>query len=144
MTGLSQIGIRNVSSTARDGYEDARRMGSDNLSVRQFRKLGVDRVLDRIPAGKRYYLTIDIDGFDPSIASGTGTPSHGGFIYYEMLELMDGLAKRGEIVGIDLIEVAPDYDRSGATSILAAQLLMNVIGRVMHHRGRLPDRPNQE
>ncbi|MDC0477007.1 arginase family protein, partial [Alphaproteobacteria bacterium] len=81
--GLSQIGIRNVSSTARDGYEDARKMGSDILSVRQFRKLGVDGVLSRIPKAERYYLTIDIDGFDPSIAAGTGTPSHGGFLYYE-------------------------------------------------------------
>ena len=42
VTGLTQIGIRNVSSTAREGYEDARRMGSDILSVRQFRKLGVE------------------------------------------------------------------------------------------------------
>lgn len=80
--GLSQIGIRNVSSTSKEGYDDARAMGSDILSVRQFRKLGVDQVLARIPEGKRYYLTIDIDGFDPSIAPGTGTPSHGGFLYY--------------------------------------------------------------
>ena len=94
--GLSQIGIRNVSSTAREGYEDARRFGSDILSVRQFRDIGVAAVLDRIPAGERFYVTIDIDGFDPSIAPGTGTPSHGGFLYYEILELMDGLARRGD------------------------------------------------
>lgn len=73
--GLTQIGIRNVSSTAREGYEDARRMGSDILSVRHLRKMGVDAVLERIPAAKRYYVTIDIDAFDPSIAPGTGTPS---------------------------------------------------------------------
>ena len=85
-SGLSQIGIRNVSSTARESHEDARAMGSDILSVRQFRRLGVEGVLDRIPKGVRYYLTIDIDGFDPSIAPGTGTPSHGGFLYYEALE----------------------------------------------------------
>jgi agmatinase len=135
VTGLSQIGIRNVSSTAREGYEDARRMGSDILSVRQARKLGAEGVLDRIPAGARYYVTIDIDGFDPSIAPGTGTPSHGGFLYYEVLEILAGLAKRGPIVGIDLVEVAPDYDHTGTTAILAAQILMNVIGRVLHARG---------
>lgn len=135
VTGLSQIGIRNVSSTAKDGYEDARAMGSDIQSVRQMRALGVDGMLARIPAGQRYYLTIDIDAFDPSIAPGTGTPSHGGFHYYEVLELIAGLAKRGQIVGIDLVEVAPDYDHSGITAILAAQLLMNTIGRVMHARG---------
>ena len=133
VTGLSQIGIRNVSSTARDGYEDARRFGSDIMSVRQFRTLGVEAVLDRIPAGKRYYVTIDIDGFDPSIAPGTGTPSHGGFLYYEILELMDGLARRGDIIGLDLVEVAPDYDPTGSTSTLAAQLLLNIIGRMLHH-----------
>ena len=103
------------------------------MSVRQFRTLGVDAVLDRIPASKRYYVTIDIDGFDPSIAPGTGTPSHGGFLYYEILELMDGLARRGDIIGLDLVEVAPDYDPTGSTSTLAAQLLLNIIGRMLHH-----------
>jgi len=134
VTGLSQFGIRNVSSTAREGYEDARRMGSDILSVRQIRKMGVDGVLQRIPAGKRYYVTIDIDGFDPSIAPGTGTPSHGGFVYYEVLELLAGLVKRGPVVGVDLVEVAPDYDHTGTTAILAAQVLLNFIGRIMHER----------
>ncbi len=134
VTGLSQIGIRNVSSTARQGYEDARAMGSDIMSVRQFRKLGVEQVLARIPSDVRFYITIDIDGFDPSIAPGTGTPSHGGFLYYEILELLAGLATQGTIVGIDLVEVAPDYDHTGTTAILAAQILMNTIGRIMHAR----------
>jgi agmatinase len=134
VTGLTQIGIRNVSSTAREGYVDARAMGSDIQSVRHLRAMGTEAMLERIPAGARYYLTIDIDAFDPSIAPGTGTPSHGGFLYYEVLELIDGLARRGDVVGIDLVEVAPDYDPTGSTSILAAQLLMNTIGRVMHHR----------
>ena len=134
VTGLSQIGIRNVSSTAKDGYDDARAMGSDIQSVRQVRKMGVEAMLERIPADTRYYVTIDIDAFDPSIAPGTGTPSHGGFIYYEVLELLAGLTKRGQIIGVDLVEVAPDYDQSGSTSTLAAQLLMNLVGRILHER----------
>ena len=132
--GLSQIGIRNVSSTAKEGYDDARAFGSDIISVRQFRAIGVAAVLDRIPKGERYYVTIDIDGFDPSIAPGTGTPSHGGFLYYEILELMDGLARQGHIIGLDLMEVAPDYDQTGSTSTLAAQILLNTIGRILYHR----------
>jgi agmatinase len=134
VTGLSQFGIRNVSSTAKEGYEAARAMGSDILSVRQIRKLGAEATLARIPEGARYYVTIDIDGFDPSIAPGTGTPSHGGFLYYEVLELLAGLVRRGEVVGIDLVEVAPDYDHTGTTAILAAQVLLNFIGRIMHAR----------
>ena len=136
VTGMTQLGIRNVSSTAKEGYDDARKMGSDILSVRQVRKLGPSAVLERVPKGVNYYLTIDIDAFDPSIAPGTGTPSHGGFLYYEVLELLDGLTKRGNILGVDLVEVAPDYDRTGSTAILAAQILMNLIGRIAHNRKR--------
>jgi len=130
VTGLTQIGIRNVSSTAKQGYDDARAMGSDILSVRHLRAMGVEGVLARIPKGVNYYVTIDIDGFDPSIAPGTGTPSHGGFLYYEVLELLAGLVKQGNVVGVDLVEVAPDYDHTGTTAILAAQILLNLIGRI--------------
>ena len=132
VSGMTQLGIRNVSSTAKEGYEDARTRGSDILSVRQVRKLGVDAVLERIPLGARYYVTIDIDAFCPSIAPGTGTPSHGGFLYYDVLEILQGLAQRGQVAGIDLVEVAPAYDPTDSTQILAAQLLLNFIGFIFH------------
>ncbi len=136
VSGMTQLGIRNVSSTAREGYEDARARGSDILSVRQVRKLGTDGVLGRIPEGARYYVTIDIDAFCPSIAAGTGTPSHGGFLYYDVLEILQGLARRGDVAGIDLVEVAPSYDPSESTQILAAQLLLNFIGFIFHERAK--------
>ena len=139
VTGMTQLGIRNVSSSNRLDYEAARRAGSDILSVRDVRRLGTQGVLDRIPAGIDYYLTIDIDGFDPSIAPGTGTPSHGGFLYYEVQELIEGVARKGNVVGMDLVEVAPPYDPTGVTSILAAQLLMNAIGFIFHERALRAD-----
>ena len=134
VSGMTQLGIRNVSSTAKEGYEDARARGSDILSVRQVRALGTEAVLARIPQGQRYYVTIDIDAFCPSIAAGTGTPSHGGFLYYDVLELLQGLALRGNVEGIDLVEVAPAYDPSESTQILAAQILLNFIGFIFHNR----------
>lgn len=134
VAGMTQLGIRNVSSSNRLDYDAARRAGSDILSVRDVRRLGTEGVLERIPSGIDYYLTIDIDGFDPSIAPGTGTPSHGGFLYYEVQELIEAIAKKGNVVGMDLVEVAPPYDPTGITSILAAQLLMNAIGFIFHER----------
>jgi|TARA_A200000113_G_C8852601_1_gene350744 agmatinase len=134
VSGLTQIGIRNVSSTAKEGYEDAKKMGSNIISVRQFRELGVSKIINQIPNNIPYYVTIDIDAFDPSIASGTGTPSHGGFLYYEILELIDLLAQNGKIIGMDLVEVAPDYDITTSTTTLAAQLLLNSIGRILHYK----------
>ena len=134
VSGMTQLGIRNVSSTAKEGYEDARARGSDILSVRQVRALGTEAVLARIPQGQRYYVTIDIDAFCPSIAAGTGTPSHGGFLYYDVLELLQGLSLRGNVAGIDLVEVAPAYDPSESTQIVAAQILLNFIGFIFHNR----------
>ena len=81
------------------------------------------------------YVSFDIDFIDPAFAPGTGTPSHGGFLYYEVLELLQQVAQAHKIVGIDLVEVAPDYDPSGSTSILAAQVLLNLLGFVFHARG---------
>ena len=133
--GITAVGIRNVSSTAKDGYDAARTMGDDILSVRQFRALGAEAVAARIPKGARVYLSLDIDGFCPSIAPGTGTPSHGGFLYYEVLELLQHVARNHEVVGMDLVEVAPDYDPSQSTQILAAQVLLNFLGFIFHAKG---------
>ena len=136
VNSMTQLGIRNVSSSNRFDFDAARESGSDILSVRDVRHLGTEGVLARIPEGMPYYMTIDIDGFDPSIAPGTGTPSHGGFQYYEVLEIIQALANRskGNIVGIDLVEVAPAYDLTESTSILAAQLLLNSLGFIFHAR----------
>ena len=135
VTGITALGIRNVSSTTKEGYDAARAMGDDILSVRQVRKLGPEATAARIPPGAKVYVTIDIDGFCPSIAPGTGTPSHGGFLYYEVLEILQQVARDHDIVGIDLVEVAPDYDPSQSTQILAAQILLNFLGFIFHARG---------
>ena len=127
-----QVGIRSISG------EEAWSL-KDNLPTKIFwardivgKTDWIDEAVDSLT--ENVYLTIDIDGFDPSIAPGTGTPSHGGFTYYEGLELIAGLARRGTIAGLDLVEVAPAYDPTGNTSILAAQLLLNAIGRIFHAR----------
>ncbi|MBG03116.1 MAG: agmatinase [Rhodospirillaceae bacterium] len=134
VTGMTQLGIRNVSSSNREDYASARAAGSKIFSVRDVRRMGPEETIAEIADSPRYYVTIDIDGFDPSIAPGTGTPSHGGFLYYEVLEILQLLVKKGEIVGVDLVEVAPDYDPSGITSMLAAQLLMNFMGFIFEAR----------
>ena len=53
------------------------------------------------------------------------------------MEFLHGLARRGQVVGIDLVEVAPAYDPAGITAILAAQVLLNFLGYIFHQgRGR--------
>ena len=110
VTGMTQLGIRNVSSSNRKDYASARTAGSKIFLVRDVRRMGPEGTIAEIADSPRYYVTIDIDGFDLSIAPGFGTPSRGGFLYYEVLEILQLLVKKGEIVGVDLVEVAPNYD----------------------------------
>ncbi|MCI0431481.1 MAG: arginase family protein, partial [Rhodospirillales bacterium] len=72
------------------------------------------------------YLSFDIDGLDPSIAPGTGTPEIGGLTGVQGLEIIRGC--RGlDLVGCDLVEVAPAYDLSGNTALTAANLLFEML-----------------
>ncbi len=72
------------------------------------------------------YLTFDIDGLDPAYAPGTGTPEIGGLTVHQGLEIIRGC--RGlDVVGGDLVEVAPAYDPSGNTALVAANLLFEML-----------------
>jgi len=130
IASLLQLGIRGVSSTAKSGFDAAVSMGSTIFSVRQIREMGISMVAARVPKGASVYITLDIDGLDPSIAHGTGTPSHGGFLYYEVKDLLrEVIAMRaGELVGFDIVEVSPPYDPAQVTSTLAARLVFDVMG----------------
>jgi agmatinase len=90
--------------------------------------------LARIPDGER--VSIDIDRFDPSIAPGTATISHGGFSYYEGKAILREVAKRFDVAGVDIVEVSPPYDPSGITSLLAARTSLDFIGSIFHERGK--------
>jgi guanidinobutyrase len=82
-------------------------------------------VREQLGAGP-VYLTFDIDGLDPAYAPGTGTPEIGGLTVHQGLEIVRGC--RGlDLVGADLVEVAPAYDMSGNTSLVAANLLFEML-----------------
>lgn len=131
---MVQLGIRGIGSSKKEDFDAAREYGSVILSPRQMRRLGVEGVLNRIPEAEKYYVSIDVDGMDPSLAPGTGTPSPGGLFYEEMNELLEGIAKKGNIVGFDFVEVAPPYDPTGITSQVAARLVLDFIGFILKER----------
>jgi guanidinobutyrase len=80
----------------------------------------MDEARELLGAGP-VYLTFDIDGLDPSVAPGTGTPEIAGLTSIQGVEIIRGC--RGlDLVGADVVEVAPQYDASGNTALLAANL----------------------
>lgn len=141
IVSMFQLGIRGVSSTAASGFEDARRMGSKVLSVRQVRSMGVENIAALIPEDAFVYFSIDIDGFDPSLSMGTGTPSHGGFYYYEVKDLLRQVIYRirGGVAGMDLVEVSPPYDPAQVSATLAARVVLDAIGFAERRRKRVCD-----
>lgn len=131
---IFQFGIRGISSSLKEDVEAAKEYGATILSPRQMRKMGIEEVVNLIPEGEKYYVTIDIDGVDPSIAPGTGTPSPGGFIYDEVNELLELIAKRGEVVAFDLVEVAPPYDPTGMTGQTAARIALDLLSYTLKQK----------
>ena len=136
VSGLAQLGIRGTGSSSATDFADAKRYGSLILSADQIREIGIEETLGRIPKSQRYYVTIDIDGMDASVAPGTGTPSPGGFHYPEVRKLLKGISEMGDIIGCDLVEVAPQYDHSEITVQLAAILMRDVMAFILKKKER--------
>ena len=131
---MAQIGLRGLGSSKRQDFEDAIAYGSVLISSKEVHRLGVQEVLARIPKADDYFVSIDIDGYDISIAPGVGSPSPGGLYFDEMMEMLSGICKMGNIVGVDMVEVAPPYDPAGVTSRVAAMTLLNMMAYIMKNR----------
>lgn len=131
---MAQLGIRGVGSSQKEDFDDARAYGSTILSPKQIRKMGIEEALKDMPNGEKYYVTIDIDGLDASVAPGAGSPSPGGFHYDEVSEILEAVAKKGEVIGFDLVEVNPLYDPTGVTSQIAARLIIDFINFIIREK----------
>lgn len=131
---MAQIGLRGLGSSKREDFEDAMAYGSVLIPSKEVHKIGPEGVLAKIPKSEKYYISIDIDGYDISLAPGVGSPSPGGLYYDELTEILTGICQMGEIVGFDLVEVAPQYDPTGATSRIAAMTVLNLMGQIMKHK----------
>jgi len=125
---MVQIGLR-ASGYEADDFDWPREQGVRVVQAEecwyQSLKPLMQEVRDQLGAGP-VYLTFDIDGLDPAYAPGTGTPEIGGLTVHQGLEIIRGC--RGmDVVGGDLVEVAPAYDTSGNTALVAANLLFEML-----------------
>ena len=127
-TAYLQIGIRGPTAGPQD-YADAKQLGARLITFDEAIELGIRNVLAEIQQrmGPRpLYVTLDIDAVDPAFAPGTGTPEVGGFASHQMLQLLRGLNELN-LIGADLVEVAPPFDSQHITAILAANLVFELL-----------------
>ena len=125
---IIQIGIRGIGSAREAEVADARAYGADIITAYELEDIGMQAVLDRIPDGGPYYLTIDADGIDPTIMPAVMAPTPGGLSWRETHKLIHGLVNKGRVLGMDLVEIAPSYDVRNLTMIYAERLICNFIG----------------
>ncbi len=125
---IVQIGMRGIGSARAGEVEDARDYGAEIIDAYEMHDIGMDAVLDRIPNGGPYYLTIDADGIDPTIMPAVLAQTPGGLDWMQTRKLIHGLAKKGSLLGMDLVEIAPAHDVGNTTLIHAERLICNFIG----------------
>ena len=97
--------------------------------IEEFSELGVEGVIAearRVVGEGPTYISFDVDGLDPVYAPGTGTPEVGGITTREALELLRGLRKLN-LIGGDVVEVAPPFDPSGNTALVGATLMYEIL-----------------
>lgn len=140
--GLHQVGLRGVTNVAQ--LSPGRRGVETTLSPRQLRRIGLQGLLERLPADLEYYVSLDIDAIDPIHAPATSTPVPGGFDPVELKEMLWGIARERRCVGFDLVEINPRRDVNDLTLAVAQELLLAFLGGHFDERQPTPPTTSDE
>lgn len=137
ISGMTQIGLRGTGSARRTEVEAARSYGSRLVSAGELHERGIDAIAAELPRETAFFVTIDADGLDPSCMPGVMGPAPGGVRPEQVKRLLQLVAARGPVVGMDVVEIAPSYDFANQlTSITAGRLFINLIGAMRHRWAR--------
>ncbi|HEV7251655.1 MAG TPA: arginase family protein [Mesorhizobium sp.] len=127
---IVQVGARGLGSARREEVETARAWGARIVPARELHAQGVEAALRHVPQGARVLVTLDCDGLDPSANPAVVAPTPGGLTYAQVIDLLEGVGRRAKLVGFDLIEFVPARDPTGIGAITAANIVVNVVGRL--------------
>jgi guanidinopropionase len=122
-----QVGIRGAQNTF-EGWDYSLEKGMRVVFMEEFAEIGVKAVIEearRVVGDGPTYITFDVDGLDPAFAPGTGTPEIGGITTVDALTFLRGL-KGLNLIGGDVVEVAPPLDITGNTSLVGATLMYEI------------------
>ncbi|MEM6678885.1 MAG: agmatinase [Pseudomonadota bacterium] len=125
---IYQIGLRAQGSARPADYEAALAYGSNLITADRLHEEGAKAILDLIPDAGCYYITIDMDGLDPSYAPAVAGPAPGGITWMQARALIQGLVRKGRVVGMDVVELTPAVDVNRISAITAGRLFVNLIG----------------
>ncbi len=126
---IVQVGLRGAGSARSSDVADARAAGNLLVTASQLRDRGVPWLLDQLPADKALFVSLDLDGLDPSVAPGVSAAAPGGLSYREAFELVAGAARTGRLAGMILTELLPERDLNELSALVAARLVIAALQR---------------
>jgi agmatinase len=136
---IVQVGMRGSGSARPRDVADALAAGNVIVTAEALHDKGTEWLIEQLPMDAPWFISIDVDGLDPSVAPGTGYPLPGGLTFLHAATLVRTVAGSGRLAGIDFTEFYPSKDVRGLTALTVVRLLMNVIGMSVRGAGNERD-----
>lgn len=127
VSAIHQIGIRSFGSAYQSDIDDAHSWGAHIHYARTIHKKGIQSVIDTLPVGGNFFVTLDVDGLDPSVMPGTIALAPGGLSWWDIDSLFRGLTQKGTVVGLNVVELAPKNDLNQLSMIGAGRLILKLL-----------------
>ena len=125
---VTTLGLRGLRFD-REAVEAARARGHTLVPMTEVQDR-FEEVVRRLPEGKSVYLSVDVDAFDPSVIPGTSSPEPDGFTYALAARLIRETVRHNRLVGMDVVELAPDLDPTGRSALIVARFVMETLCEV--------------
>ncbi|MDB6176201.1 arginase family protein [Paracoccus sp. Z330] len=131
---IVHVGARGIGSAHVSDHDDTLEAGNAIVTAREVVREGVGVALQHFPDGANVYISIDCDGFDPSVMPGTSVPLPGGLQFYDGVDMIRDLVSRCNLRGIGFAEHYPEFDNHNLTSVAITRLISNTIGATLSRR----------
>ena len=129
VSSIHQIGIRSFGSSTEEEVKVARKWGADIHTARQVHARGIERVIKALPKDVKFFITLDVDGLDPSVMPGTVALAPGGLLWWQLIDLLDGISERGPIIGLNVVELSPKNDLNQISMIGVGRFIVALVMR---------------
>ena len=129
VSSIHQIGIRSFGSSTEEEVKVARKWGADIHTARQVHAQGIDRVIKALPKDVKFFITLDVDGLDPSVMPGTVALAPGGLLWWQLIDLLDGISEKGPIIGLNVVELSPKNDLNQISMIGVGRFIVALVMR---------------
>ena len=127
ISGIHQVGIRSYGSATAQDLKDAKDWGAKIYLAKDIQENGIELFLNELPEAGKFFITLDVDGLDPSIVPGTVALSPGGLDWMQVVACFEGISKKGQIIGLNVVELAPKNDINQISMIVVGRLILKCL-----------------